>query len=151
MALGPDGRNRRRGPPGGRPRKSASRTQHYPEVFLDVLLRGPQPGGGSEKQVSALPGGHRYDFEKVVVHGFCADIFRSAIRRVALKCRVSDEILHPCRLCVDARGKILADCGSVRWIGNDGLKPLQDSVLVDRKSTRLNSSHRCISYAVFCL
>src|SRR5437879_10648694 len=26
-----------------------------------------------------------------------------------------------------------------------------DAVLVDRKSTRLNSSHRCISYAVFCL
>src|SRR5437763_17207725 len=24
-------------------------------------------------------------------------------------------------------------------------------VIVDRKSTRLNSSHRCISYAVFCL
>src|SRR5436189_2570030 len=26
-----------------------------------------------------------------------------------------------------------------------------DLGLVDRKSTRLNSSHRCISYAVFCL
>src|SRR5437763_13274768 len=26
-----------------------------------------------------------------------------------------------------------------------------DSVARDRKSTRLNSSHRCISYAVFCL
>src|SRR5437764_14631272 len=25
------------------------------------------------------------------------------------------------------------------------------SVMTDRKSTRLNSSHRCISYAVFCL
>src|SRR5437762_11189603 len=25
------------------------------------------------------------------------------------------------------------------------------TVRVDRKSTRLNSSHRCISYAVFCL
>src|SRR5437763_5573483 len=25
------------------------------------------------------------------------------------------------------------------------------SVPLDRKSTRLNSSHRCISYAVFCL
>src|SRR5437762_10544357 len=25
------------------------------------------------------------------------------------------------------------------------------ALLVDRKSTRLNSSHRCISYAVFCL
>src|SRR5437879_7394502 len=24
-------------------------------------------------------------------------------------------------------------------------------LLIDRKSTRLNSSHRCISYAVFCL
>src|SRR5437763_2335356 len=26
-----------------------------------------------------------------------------------------------------------------------------DAVIEDRKSTRLNSSHRCISYAVFCL
>src|ERR1017187_1645172 len=26
-----------------------------------------------------------------------------------------------------------------------------DSTVRDRKSTRLNSSHRCISYAVFCL
>src|SRR5437762_9738246 len=25
------------------------------------------------------------------------------------------------------------------------------AAIVDRKSTRLNSSHRCISYAVFCL
>src|SRR5437763_14490846 len=25
------------------------------------------------------------------------------------------------------------------------------ATLLDRKSTRLNSSHRCISYAVFCL
>src|SRR5437762_9991784 len=25
------------------------------------------------------------------------------------------------------------------------------ALLIDRKSTRLNSSHRCISYAVFCL
>src|SRR5437879_8806460 len=24
-------------------------------------------------------------------------------------------------------------------------------LMIDRKSTRLNSSHRCISYAVFCL
>src|SRR5437879_11593556 len=29
--------------------------------------------------------------------------------------------------------------------------PLYPVVLRDRKSTRLNSSHRCISYAVFCL
>src|SRR5256885_12242286 len=29
--------------------------------------------------------------------------------------------------------------------------PLWSSVLIDRKSTRLNSSHLVISYAVFCL
>src|SRR5437763_12967928 len=38
------------------------------------------------------------------------------------------------------RGNIVLD------IVEDG-KPGQ----IDRKSTRLNSSHRCISYAVFCL
>src|SRR5690625_6370379 len=29
--------------------------------------------------------------------------------------------------------------------------PQEDDVLIDRKSTRLNSSHVAISYAVFCL
>src|SRR5437762_10260043 len=29
--------------------------------------------------------------------------------------------------------------------------PLSLLLVLDRKSTRLNSSHRCISYAVFCL
>src|SRR5437879_11629860 len=28
---------------------------------------------------------------------------------------------------------------------------VEDNLQRDRKSTRLNSSHRCISYAVFCL
>src|SRR5437762_3612721 len=32
-----------------------------------------------------------------------------------------------------------------------GYRYLQYWKCVDRKSTRLNSSHRCISYAVFCL
>src|SRR5437764_968611 len=40
--------------------------------------------------------------------------------------------------------------------GNDPPPPAADVALTryelgDRKSTRLNSSHRCISYAVFCL
>src|SRR5437763_16919816 len=36
---------------------------------------------------------------------------------------------------------------------DESLKALASRSLVsrDRKSTRLNSSHRCISYAVFCL
>src|SRR5437764_9450281 len=39
-----------------------------------------------------------------------------------------------------------------REIGEDAYKSFLGVPLVqDRKSTRLNSSHRCISYAVFCL
>src|ERR1017187_5957819 len=32
-----------------------------------------------------------------------------------------------------------------------GILPNDRIIKIDRKSTRLNSSHRCISYAVFCL
>src|SRR5437867_9880595 len=34
-------------------------------------------------------------------------------------------------------------------LANPGISPLDRSVQADRKSTRLNSSHRTISYAVF--
>src|SRR5437879_11242292 len=43
------------------------------------------------------------------------------------------------------------------WLRNDRDGYIQEAQKVlrlasgDRKSTRLNSSHRCISYAVFCL
>src|SRR5437879_11143777 len=41
---------------------------------------------------------------------------------------------------------------SFAHIGPGSLRQLKLSQLCqDRKSTRLNSSHRCISYAVFCL
>src|SRR5437879_8129274 len=48
-----------------------------------------------------------------------------------------------------ALAKGLADQVRIRR-GDQGLLPLVVH-LQDRKSTRLNSSHRCISYAVFCL
>src|SRR5437879_10649030 len=35
--------------------------------------------------------------------------------------------------------------------GGPGMKYGKVASSLDRKSTRLNSSHRCISYAVFCL
>src|SRR5437879_7253111 len=37
------------------------------------------------------------------------------------------------------------------WSVTSTLLPTDMMMLSDRKSTRLNSSHRCISYAVFCL
>src|SRR3712207_7258521 len=42
------------------------------------------------------------------------------------------------------------DTGEARTVGELGLEETA-TVLVDRKSTRLNSSHANISYAVFCL
>src|SRR5437762_10058572 len=38
-----------------------------------------------------------------------------------------------------------------RWKPVGGQPAFASGSVVDRKSTRLNSSHRCISYAVFCL
>src|SRR5437764_4701197 len=46
-------------------------------------------------------------------------------------------------------GDILDDyCPRERRVTNHAIVALVEE---DRKSTRLNSSHRCISYAVFCL
>src|SRR5437764_10915248 len=49
----------------------------------------------------------------------------------------------------EAIGHALLGCDDVFGDGPDG----EDIIATqqDRKSTRLNSSHRCISYAVFCL
>src|SRR5437763_7002493 len=41
--------------------------------------------------------------------------------------------------------------GAARCTDDDELRGGRASGEKDRKSTRLNSSHRCISYAVFCL
>src|SRR5438477_8186963 len=49
-------------------------------------------------------------------------------------------------LCADSRGR-LAEPGQ-KWQVTDAIT---DDKLPDRKSTRLNSSHMSISYAVFCL
>src|SRR5437879_8064161 len=47
-------------------------------------------------------------------------------------------------------GRRVAEQRSLRVIGGHANRDVIEQE-VDRKSTRLNSSHRCISYAVFCL
>src|SRR2546426_1658770 len=42
-------------------------------------------------------------------------------------------------------------CSMVVRTAGAGLRRLADVAVIDRKSTRLNSSHLVISYAVFCL
>src|SRR5258707_4133540 len=41
--------------------------------------------------------------------------------------------------------------GATAFAGSTLVKKLNAGLLIDRKSTRLNSSHANISYAVFCL
>src|SRR3712207_8496180 len=48
---------------------------------------------------------------------------------------------------VDQHGEVELDARGARWLAVPGQRILQ----ADRKSTRLNSSHANISYAVFCL
>src|SRR5437762_9767030 len=60
-----------------------------------------------------------------------------------------DELLE----CIDRlQGHRDAAVDGAKNRGKDCLRfPLAHLRTADRKSTRLNSSHRCISYAVFCL
>src|ERR1017187_3329955 len=48
-------------------------------------------------------------------------------------------------------GKITGLAAPIRAADRARLAADAARIQVDRKSTRLNSSHRCISYAVFCL
>src|SRR5437879_9917060 len=47
------------------------------------------------------------------------------------------------------RAALAARLGPMGLVAHDLARGVDDPA--DRKSTRLNSSHRCISYAVFCL
>src|SRR5437764_10790488 len=70
----------------------------------------------------------------------------------------------PTRRSSDLQGDVMQDKGSAaplldirglktHFATDDGMVQAVDGVdlVIDRKSTRLNSSHRCISYAVFFL
>src|SRR5437879_9686472 len=51
----------------------------------------------------------------------------------------------------DTLGLVAQDHDDRRQPGGEGPPRGAAGERLDRKSTRLNSSHRCISYAVFCL
>src|SRR2546430_12552883 len=67
-------------------------------------------------------------------------LFRSAFRRAAGE--VLDQL-------AEGAGRLVIDLSGTRAVDSAGLGALM--LIQDRKSTRLNSSHSQISYAVFCL
>src|SRR5437660_6459123 len=60
---------------------------------------------------------------------------------------------HPQRILFAERPSVAEDIHELRQFAFGGLRNhlLADQLKLDRKSTRLNSSHVAISYAVFCL
>src|SRR3712207_8139030 len=75
-------------------------------------------------------------------------LFRSAAPR-AHPVRVHHLVPHP--VSGLHRGARELDLPARGAVALDGARDLPQPVGVDRKSTRLNSSHANISYAVFCL
>src|SRR2546429_3453600 len=66
--------------------------------------------------------------------------------------READEINSERPELFEAVDQVLYRAGeAIEFPNQDHVKPPLTSVLQDRKSTRLNSSHGYISYAVFCL
>src|SRR5438094_9892601 len=133
------------------PQRGVERLAHFLQAALGIaLMRAPQERlrlGGEFATISLTPPvqetgealgrqaglvtkilwptkGHRVSAEKLV-HGQIGS---------------SDLFYHRCDL-----------LGSAFPAGRGPVHPPQHSLNIDRKSTRLNSSHRTISYAVFCL
>src|SRR5437764_6417835 len=67
-------------------------------------------------------------------------LFRSSVRSALASDLAELEVIAVNDGSTDRSAQILA-----------GIDDPRLSTVQDRKSTRLNSSHRCISYAVFCL
>src|SRR5690242_21483936 len=80
----------------------------------------------------------RSGFEDVQAHN---------VARLVVKDQVKIIELHDA---VQTCGKIMEQILQIAMRGN-GLRHFQKHLIGDRKSTRLNSSHMSISYAVFCL
>src|SRR5437870_8896809 len=79
--------------------------------------------------------------ESYKVHGFSSPI--AALSHVEDGCKECKLVLS------DIRMSGMSGFELVRRVKE--LRPEMKVILIDRKSTRLNSSHVAISYAVFCL
>src|SRR5687768_17852230 len=81
-------------------------------------------------------------------------LFRSCIgtSKCSVKVEVGDKVVPVSGLMATAYGSRV---WKLQWIGSANGMPCRERAVpvrvTDRKSTRLNSSHGYISYAVFCL
>src|ERR1017187_2364898 len=83
----------------------------------------------------------RFCFVLCALSMTCGAADEAAVRIGYSKLRISLPVFV-----AQENGYFRAEGLRVELVGYDTAQPM-----IDRKSTRLNSSHRCISYAVFCL
>src|SRR5437879_7903407 len=94
---------------------------------------------------------------------------REIVYHLAARTSVPDSVAHPeaywrtnvqgtlgvLKAAVDAKVRRVVFASSAAVYGNSEMNPkvetMRPAPASDRKRTRLNSSHRCISYSVFCL
>src|SRR5690606_39887141 len=77
-------------------------------------------------------------------------LFRSALL-AAVESRSEHPIARAIVAAAEAEGIAVPPLADFESVTGMGVRARVDGVRVDRKSTRLNSSHVKISYAVFCL
>src|SRR5215510_499532 len=110
----------------------------------EVAVESPDPAAAEAALVERLRAGDEAAFEALVARHYATMI---AVAQTYVKGRaVAEEVVQDAWLGVIN--------GLDRFEGRSSLKTWILSILVnqaDRKSTRLNSSHVAISYAVFCL
>src|SRR5437879_7885265 len=118
----------------------AMKTQH-PELPI-VMISGH---GNIETAVAAIKQG-AYDF---IEKPFKADRLVLVTQRALETSRLKREVKALKQL---APSTLVGKSSSMNQLRQtvEKIAPTNSRILIDRKSTRLNSSHRCISYAVFC-
>src|SRR5690625_329194 len=143
--------------------RSSSFSQHVPYV-LDLILRRAADGGDQLKAIAAIVLAHQLEYATRMAQGF-----------IAHRMTVVIVFILPARFVVSAtlgvvagkqpilEAKLGADDQAGIGIGKYVValvlitfdqvidQPPEAGDIRDRKSTRLNSSHVAISYAVFCL
>src|SRR5690625_5742857 len=73
------------------------------------------------------------------------------LKRVEGQVRGIQKMVDEDRYCMDVLIQIDAINAALKTVGTSLIEHHTSHCVIDRKSTRLNSSHVAISYAVFCL
>src|SRR5437762_7033555 len=128
-------------------------------LFDNLLIKRAQELGVhvcEETTVTALAHDENWKIETAGGENFSARILIGADGRNSTVARLCNLLPRPARERVALQAHIALPQNFGRRVvlqflpeGYSGQAPVNETE--DRKSTRLNSSHRCISYAVFCL